>query len=208
VFQRFFGVRLFVLMVAVVPFLQARDVWVEAKAGYCFVTNDVTEDIYGRGSGVYGAELTGRLWCEGNWYGWMSADYFTKKGHVEDPVAGNYQTKMTLVPLGFGLKYSQSWGCWDCWSGNWYLGAGVLAAYVKEHVHSPYVIPERSKWGAGGIVKGGCLIDLSCCVFLDLWLDYSFIKMHFHDSTIPPVVQGRKANVSGCGIGAGLGYRF
>jgi len=207
--------------------LQAREFLFEAKGDYYLFTNDTTKQIYKHGSGTFTAEVSAQLMdnccdnccnsCWSQWYGWVSGGYLRKKGHVKDTLGNTYKTKMSLIPLGIGLKYLMP----SCW-GDFYLGAGLLIARIKTHDDSPFVQPNRDKWGAGFIVKGGFLWDFCNCWFVDLFADYSFIRIKFHDTTIAgPIydsqhriigsggfLEGHKANASGFGLGLGIGYRF
>lgn len=194
--MKIYGIKLLLLMACYGSVL-ARDVLLEAKGAYYIATGDRFRDIYGTGGGRYGAELTVEF-CR-NIYGWVSAEGFTKHGCS---IGGKNPTKLTLVPLGFGFKYFHEVDC-----GDLYVGLGVLATQVTEKDCSPFVIPRRCDWTAGGIVKAGWIVDLPRCFFIDFFVDYSCINIKFCRG--PSItVQSCKANIGGVALGAGIGYRF
>lgn len=184
--------------------LIARDVLLEFKGAYFKPTGDRFKHIY-KGSALYGPELTVQLSeCNEHWYGFLSVDYFRKKGHS---IGFNTQTIVTLLPIGIGVKYFIP-SCW-CDNADFYLGLGFQPVRVHTHDLSPFVIPKITKWALGGIAKGGVYIDVACDFFLDLFIAYSFARVSSHDAIAPngPVIP-LKASVSGAIFGAGLGYLF
>ena len=111
------------------------------------------------------------------------------------------KTKIQMVPLTLGLKYILPTKCLSP-----YLGAGLLVSYVDIRNHSPYVRKKDSKWGVGGICKLGCLADISQSFFIDVFCDYSYLKVTFGDHH--QKVLRHKTDLSGLSFGGGLGYRF
>lgn len=61
--------------------------------------------------------------------------------------------------------------------------------------------------GLGGIAKLGCIIDFSCSWFVDLFVNYSFVKAPSHNTNGGTVVP-HTVKVDGAIVGIGLGYRF
>jgi opacity protein-like surface antigen len=169
---------------------------VEAKAAYFRPTSPVFRDIYSDG-GIYGAEVSCQAWKE--LYGWVSGSVFHKTG---SSLGSHDSTKVTFVPIGLGLKYLFPIDPVDL-----YLGGGILATYLHLTDDSPYVIHERSKWGVGGIIKGGLLFNITHHVFIDVCSDYSWTQVGFHDTHHHHIVS-HDANLSGWSIGAGVGYRL
>jgi hypothetical protein len=161
---------------------------VEAKAAYFNPTSSSFRSVYS-GGGMYSLEATARAWRQ--FYGWGSVGYFGRNG---SSVGLGNSAHIQMVPFGIGAKYI---ACCDCIKP--YIGLGMLVTYVNLHNDSPFVTHKQHKWGVGGIVKGGLLIDLPCCWFADLFADYNYTKVHFSSGT---------ANISGYSAGVGLGYKF
>ena len=185
------------LVFACMP-LVCRDVLLEFKGAYYFPTNHHVRDIYGNGSGLYGPEVTVQL-CEGkDWYGFASADFLKKKGHS----AGLCEpTTLYLVPLALGAKYFVPFSY-----GDFYLGLGFQPTHVKTVNCISNTVQRTSKWGFGGIAKAGAYFDLPRNFFIDVFFDYSFVKVGGGPccGSVIPV----KAHMNGAIFGAGLGYRF
>jgi len=184
--------------------LVARDILLEFKGAYFKPTGKRFKHIY-KGGALYGPELTVQLSeCSDRWYGFLSVDYYSKKGHS---IGLGTPTKVSLLPIGIGIKYFIP-SCW-CDNTDFYLGLGFQPVRVHTHDFSPFVIPKITKWAFGGIAKGGAYIDIACNVFLDLFIAYSFARASNHTtmSSTGPIVPLR-SSVSGAIFGAGLGYRF
>lgn len=178
---------------------EAREFLLEGKAGYFYPTNDLFRELYGDGKGIYGAELTGEI-CN-SFYGWASVNYFSDSGHsigLSDP------TKIRIIPVGLGVKYMCPLNCFT----RFYFGGGFLATHLHTHdFESPIVIPRVDKWGFGGIVKTGFLVFLSKCWFIDVFADWSYMHIDFHNTEGYDVIR-LDADLSGFSGGAGIGYRF
>ncbi len=154
-------------------------------------------DIYSEG-GIYGGEFTWQM--RQKLYGWISADYFSKKGFS---IGEHDPTKITMVPLGAGLKLKFPFKR----TVDLYIGAGVLGTYLHMRDHSPFVIPSSSKWGVGGIAKVGAICKIGEHFFIDLFTNYTYTKIDF-DNADQEIVIRQNANLSNCSFGAGMGYRF
>jgi hypothetical protein len=177
--------------------LCAKDIILEFKGAGFFPTNDCFKGIYGKSGALWGAELTFQL-CD-DFYGFASIDYFQKKG---TSIGLCNDTKVQLVPMALGLKYIR-----PCQWMDWYLGLGFQPTYISTNNCSEYVLTKQSRWGFGGVVKGGTYIDLSCNFVLDLFVGYSFVKAGCKPICAQNVVP-LKVNVSGVILGGGIGYKF
>lgn len=173
-----------------------RDIFVEIKGSGFFPTSHLFKKIY-HSSGMIGGELTVNIYD--SFYGWASIDWLSKSGRS---LIGDSKTKVSYLPIAFGLKYFLPF----CY-GDWYVGVGALAGRIHTHDFSPLVAPYYTKWGWGAIAKLGVLFDISCSFFLDLFLNYSAVNAH-SSNTFGGTVVPHTVKVHGVILGAGLGYRF
>lgn len=179
----------------------AHNVILEFKGAYLLPTHDSFKDIYHHGSGLYGAELTARIFGMGNLYGFMGIDYFQKKGTLPKLCDS---TKIMLLPITIGLKYLVPiLPIVDLYSG---LGFQPVCARIKNFL--PFIGSIQSQWGFGGIAKVGAYIDLSNHIILDLFIDYSFAHMKSKQSKQVNALVFPKINMSGPVFGVGLGFGF
>lgn len=176
--------------------LHAGEFLVEAKGAYFRSTDHKFRKIYSNG-GLFSGEINYQAW--NNIYAWASGGYFYKKG---SSIGLSNSTKITLVPVGFGLKYLYSCNCFD-----FYVGAGAQPTYVYIKDNSSFAIGTSSKWTWGGIVKVGAIWNIRQNFFIDLFADYSFTDVKFHRTNNGAVTRQR-ADLSGWSLGAGIGYRF
>lgn len=170
----------------------------EFKAAYFRPTNSCVREIYGHGGAIYGPEVTFQLCQNSCWYGFASINFLSKHGHS---IGACDRTKLSIMPLAFGAKYFVPSCC-----GDFYVGLGFQPIRLKTTNCSPFVIQKTSKWGVGGIAKFGLYSCLTPCIFLDLFIDYSFTRVNCNkcfDCTIP-----LKVRLDGVLLGAGLGYKF
>ncbi len=186
----------FALTCATLLSMYGRDCILEFKGAYFRPTSHLFKKIY-RGGAIYGPEVTVEI-CN-NWYGFFSADFFNKRGRS---IGLHTPTKVNIVDIGIGLKYFVPF----CY-GDFYVGLGALPTRLHTHDESPYVIQYRTKWACGGIAKVGAYFDLPHCFTLDIFFNYSFVKVGFKNPPNPPT-QSHSARLNGWWVGAGLGYRF
>lgn len=194
---------LVLLSISSMPII-SRDCILEFKGAYFLATGSRFKKMY-KGGALYGPELTVQLCDDSNWYGFASVDYLSRKGHS---LGLRLPTKISLVPIAFGLKYFVS-DCTCFENVDFYVGLAFQPVRVEIKNYSHYVIPEQTQWALGGIAKVGAYVDLPCNFVLDLFVDYSFVKLKSHANQGPsgPVVP-LKASVSGAIFGGGIGYRF
>jgi outer membrane protein len=176
---------------------EKKQLLIEAKVAAFIPTDQTFKKIYGSTGGIYGLEATFSL--HACLSAWASADYFSQQGHS---IGGDDPTQVTLVPLGLGLKYF-----FRVKRVDFYLGAGLLGAYLHLHDHSPYVIQHLSKWGIGGVAKIGALYHLKEHLFVDVFTSYSHLNIDFHHTHHGEVIC-KAADLSHVSIGAGIGYCF
>ena len=191
--------------------LDAGETLTEVRAAYFYPTDSRFRDFYSNG-GLYSIETSVQTCCK-QLYPWASVGYFHKSGdailNCPDIIAEGESTHITVVPIGFGLKYLFPIDCISYCnriSSYPYLGVGMLVSYVHIHNDSPYVTQRQSHWGIGGIMKAGFISDITHGLFLDLFVDYSYMKVNFHNHHTNII--NYKANLSGLSIGGGIGYRF
>lgn len=190
--------------------LSAFELLAEVKAGYFWPSDKTFREIYGHGSGIVGAELSAPIWC--SLYGFAGIDYFAKKGHsiisscsdssFSDSEICHNPTRIKLVPVTFGLKYFYCVDRYDI-----YVAGGAQYTYFQTKDESPFVIETVTKRGWGGIAKLGTLINFDCGLFLDVFGQYSFLRMDFKDDRHDRLIR-HDAKLSGWSVGLGLGYRF
>lgn len=172
----------------------SREILLEGKAS-CFISsNKRFRTIYGC-TGLYRIETSIQTWKD--LYTWISLGYLYGWG---DSSRGNH-THIHLVPLSVGISYLFKQEKWTP-----YIGIGPLFAYSYINNGSNSVTRHQNGWGGGFLTKLGALVYATDHLFLDFFADYSFIRMSFHHSDKRTV--HKKGDLSGCSLGAGIGYRF
>lgn len=109
-----------------------------------------------------------------------------------------------MLPLSFGLQYYLPV---PQINGRFYLGGGGSINFVHITNDCPFVKKHQSKNGAfGGILKSGFQYFFYKAAFVDLFVDYTFLNVHFSKGSAN--VETSNAHLSGLKIGAGLGLCF
>jgi hypothetical protein len=167
---------------------------IEAEASYFHPTKKLIRKIYSNGMGLYGLEASMKAtdWL----YPWISGSYLHEKGHS---IGAHSSTKVTLVPLGIGLKAMYNFG-----RTSLYAAAGPLYSHIHMKDEAPFVIESRSKWDWGGIGKVGVYFFSRHSFFVDLFADYSYMKFHFHNGSGKTV--SHDVNFSGWAAGGAIGF--
>lgn len=174
--------------------LEAREILVEGKASYFVSTNHRFRDIYG-GTGLYRIETNIQTWKD--LYVWANLGYMYAWGETNQ---GSH-THLHLVPVSAGVSFLFKVGCWRP-----YMGAGPILTYSYIHNGSSGVTRHQNGWGGGVLGKVGTLAYFTERFFIDLFADYSFIRINYHHSD--KRVVHHKGDLSGFSFGAGLGYKF
>ncbi len=191
---------IFIFAISLICFtqLKATDVLLEGQVGYFLPTSKKFRDIYGNGMVFGGLEVTAKL--QWQMYIWGSTHYYYDKGKS---IGLRDTTEVTMVPIGFGLKYLYPVNFVDL-----YLGIGALPTYVKFRDKSAYVIPKSDKWTLGGIAKMGAIFNINKHFFIDLFTNYSMVRTKFDDTNNNNRVERTSSTLDTWNIGLGLGYRF
>lgn len=176
--------------------LAAFEALIEGRVGYFIPTDAQFRDNYGE-DGII-SSLESSFAAGYNFYPWVNISYY---GNASHPDEGRHKkSHIYFIPIGAGLKYLYSFDHLGV-----YGGVGVLPTYLHIENNSPFLVRTQEKWGCGGVVKVGLIADRLWNFFLDLFAEYSYIKIPFHNSdrlTLHP------ANLSNFTIGGGIGYHF
>ncbi len=180
---------------------------IEGKVSYYYPTNAVFRETYGSGGPLYGLEFSTQVYKM--LYPWVNLGYFTQSGSTP---SDHYHTSVDFYPVSIGLKYLFPLfyypdGCCAKSPAYIYLGAGILGEFLRIKNDAPYAADARNKWGIGGSFKSGILIDIKSHVYVDLFIDYSYMEISFSKEHNPLSV-GHVANTSGLSAGLGIGGRF
>lgn len=188
--------KLTLLLLCLALRLTALDVLTEAKVGYFIPTDGQFRNQFCKDGIISTFETSvnaGR-----NFYPWASVSYFGNAAHPSH--RGDKKSHIYFVPIGAGLKYLYFFKHIGV-----YGGLGVLPTYLHIENNSPLLARTQEKWGCGGIAKVGIIADRLWNFFLDLFAEYSYIKIPFQNS---PANALHPANLSNFSIGGGIGYRF
>lgn len=159
------------------------DVTFKLKGSYFHPYDRAFKDIYGGGV-MYGVEASTEI--SGHLEMWIDGGYFSKKGELS---LTREETKLRIIPVGGGLRYSLSLG-----SIHAYAGIGINYWIYNEINRLGDV-----NWGRlGGIIHIGSFIKIRGDWIMDFFISYSYCEMQPADF---------KINIGGIEAGIRLGYR-
>ena len=182
------------LMLASFPLL-ATEIFVEAKGAYFYSTSPTFRNIYG-GSGLSGIDVTYSGWKQ--IYPWVGLNLLYASGHS---IGLLEPTQLYAIPMELGLKCLFFRGPLIP-----YLGGGLLGAWAHIHNATCFANSHQEGWGIGGIGKFGSYIFLYDRLFLDIFLNYYWLKIQVNRGGRCVLI--RSGDLSGLVIGSGLGYCF
>lgn len=188
--------RATLLLLLVAFHLTAFEALTEAKVAYFLPTDAQFRNHYGQ-DGLL-STLEASFSAGDNFYPWASVSYFGNTGHTN--VGGKRKSHISFIPIGAGMKYLYFFEHLGV-----YGGLGALPIYLHIENHSPLLARREKKWGCGGVAKVGLIADRLWNFFLDLFAEYSYIKIPFHKT---PATALHPANLSHFSIGGGIGYHF
>lgn len=158
---------------------------IQIRAGRFVPSDSYFDQIYGRGW-MYGGDLF--LKFANNIDLWIGIGYLHSAGKL---TYTQEDTKLTLIPITVGLKYSFLKGKRI----SPYISAGIGYVFFSES----NVIDDVSSGALGLDTRGGAVIQLGAGFGLDLYAGYSYCKMHPADCEF---------NSGGIFAGLGLNYSF
>jgi hypothetical protein len=177
-----------VFFVCLVCPLLAQTGTLEFRTGAFFPARKDFRKIYGNAGADYQIQASmGFCSCIDLW---AQVDFYPKRGRIK----GCGSSKIDIVNFSLGPRYVFPLS--NCI--NAYAGAGLVAGYSRIRNRIFCSRNKESTGSVGGVVKSGINIYLNCHIFLDLFVDYSYVRAYFH----------RRVNVGGLTTGAGIGYRF
>ncbi len=172
-----------------------KELFLEAKASYYVSTRERFRDIYGN-TGLYRIETNIQL--HKDLFTWINLGYLYTSGKTNL----KSKTQLHLVPLGFGISFYARPGK----RFRHYVGVGPLVAYSHIHNESKFVTGNQDGWGGGFLAKAGVIANLRDNFFLDFFVDYSYIRLFYHNGN--KELSYHREEVSGVSTGGGLGYQF
>jgi opacity protein-like surface antigen len=174
----------------------------EVKVGYFFFSDSKMRKIYDPGGldlqlcTSYPVWNLTRRWTL-NGYGAVEYIYASGKS-----INGDQKTSLWSVPINIGLKPIYAINA----NVDYYFAVGPRYFYLHQHNFSSYVYKNRSKNGLGFFVNTGFNYRLSDRLVIDIFGEYSYAKVHFHENESN--VYTRNIQVGGFTFGGGLGYSF
>lgn len=153
-----------------------------------FPSSERYREIYSKVGGSLQVEYANRFqrFVEG----WANLDWTYRRGRS---IGFHQNTTVNILACSIGFKLIFPCGCFAP-----YLGIGPSIAGVWLQNNTDLSDREVSKAAYGGLAKVGFYLFLNERVFLDVFVDYLYIRANFQ----------KHINVGGVKAGAGIGYRF
>ncbi len=170
----------------------------EVKVGAFIPLGQTTQDIYGDALPLVAVEFD----CDwrDNLSLWLMTGAVHKKGRS---LGLCYRTELTLVPIAFGLRYTQEFT--ECV--HPYLGLGPQFTHLSVKNDILFVSVKNNKWLCGGLVKSGVFISLNDVAFVDIFADFSFLRAYGRACSNPQVY-ANNASLNSLLLGVGFGVAF
>ena len=184
------------------PMVSATGYLTEIRASYFHPNSSTFRNIYSNSEILYAVEVN--IKARDKVYPWISLGYLYARGSTRPR---DIASTLYIAPAAVGIKYFFIDSSRPV---RPYVGAGMLAAYANAKSKVPGASREENDTTVGAIAKTGILIDITPSVHLDLFADFTSLKVDFtHDadqayaSYLPA-----KSNFSGWNLGAGVVYQF
>jgi hypothetical protein len=157
---------------------------IKVQVNYFYPSEKSFQNIYGSGLAL-GGEMNFKVWK--SIYLWLFGSYYSKNGNL--PITQE-KTKMTLIPVGGGIKLKFQTGIVSP-----YIGLGPVVYFYEEN--NP--IGAAKGTHAGFIGQAGLSLKIMGRLFFDFSINYSYCK-------VKP--QNIKADIGGIQTGLGIGFMF
>jgi hypothetical protein len=157
---------------------------IKVQVNYFYPSEQSFQNIYGGGLAL-GGEMNFKVWK--SIYLWLFGSYYSKNGNL--PITQE-KTKMTLIPVGGGIKLKFQTGIVSP-----YIGLGPVVYFYEEN--NPIGVAKGTQ--AGFIGQAGLSLKIMGRLFFDFSINYSYCK-------VKP--QNIKADIGGIQTGLGIGFMF
>lgn len=161
----------------------------KARLAAFYPTEDRYRHVYGSSMASYQLEATTKY---NECYDiWANVDWLNKNGKSNQL---RYFTTIKVTNLSFGIsipyKISDKFSAY----------AGIGAAIGHVYIHNRFTSAHRNekKFAGGLALKSGLIYEVTCRVFLELFLDYTYQPVQFR----------RTVDIGGIKTGFGIGSRF
>lgn len=173
----------------------------EFKAGYFFFSDSKMRKVYDKGG--YDLQLCASypLWqpaCRWTLKIYGAVEYLQCWGHS---INGHQTTSVWSVPINVGLMPVYTIND----QMQYYFAVGPRFFNINQTNHSSYIYKNQSRNNFGFFANTGFHYVLCNHIVIDVFGEYSYAKMHFHDGCD---FYTRNIQVGGFTFGAGIGYEF
>lgn len=180
---------IFFLFVSCSPAItEAQTSNIELRSAAFFPSAKRLREIYCDVGTSYQIETSFRYGC---WNIWENLDWFSKHGK---PVGCHGSTRANIINLSIGIKYPYSF-C-ECFTAYVGIGPSLSRIWIKNRTQCFH--EKISKVAIGGVLKTGLYYCIAENLFLDLFVDYLYLPIHFNTWV----------NVGGVKTGIGIGLRI
>jgi len=172
---------------------------IEFKAGYFFFNSSPMKKVYNQGG--IDLQLCGVYPLCSNLGLYAAIEYMEKRGHT---LGAHEKTSIWEVPLSLGLQPIV--GLNEANTFRYYFTIGPKYFFAQVHYHSSGLPRRLSSNHIGGFANTGFMLDVRENLSLDLFGEYSYVKLHFHSHK--KATKGHTVQAGGLTFGLGLAYLF
>lgn len=172
--------------------------WLEIKPSYFFFSTAPMKDIYNHGGFEIQGSVSVPVCHKLDMYG--SVGYRKVSGHALNTCE---KTNLNVIPVDIGLKPIFNF----CERFYYFFAIGPRYFHFHQHNKSPYVTCKINGNGIGFFINTGCNVQLSNCMLLGMFGEYSYEKKKICPD-MPNVYSNGNVQIGGFAFGASLGYAF
>ena len=172
---------------------------IEFKAGYFFFTSSPMRKVFNQGG--IDLQLCGVYPLCSNLGLYAAVEYMGKYGHT---LGAHEKTSIWEIPLSLGLQPIV--GLNDDNTIRYYFTIGPKYFFAQVTNHSSGLPHRLSSNNIGGFANTGFMYDFCDYLSLDVFGEYSYVKLRFHSSK--KATKGHTVQAGGLTFGLGLAYLF
>lgn len=187
--KKYFAFIFVLFLISQPVFAEIESFHIDGRVSAFFPSDKLFRKIYGDCLVNYEIEI-GKVFCN-NYELWANVGWLSKHGK-SSPLLDKTRFENTTLSAGGKYIYPIN-ACLQL-----YLGLGINGSFVHVHNNSHYVKRNVNKEGVGGVAKLGLYYELYDNLFLEIFSDYLYQRMHFR----------RNIQIGGVKVGGGVGFTF